>query len=65
MQEMQNTWVQSLGWKDPQEEGMVIHFSILAKKIPWTEEIGRLQSMKLDMTKVTEHAHNKTKWTKY
>ena len=46
MQATQETWVQSLGWKDPQEEGMVIHFSILAKKIPWTEEIGRLQSMK-------------------
>ena len=45
MQEMQKTWVGSLGWKDPQEEGMVTHFSILAMKIPWTEEIGRLHSM--------------------
>ena len=42
---MQETWVQSLGWKDPLEKGMVTHSSILAWKIPWTEESGRLQSM--------------------
>ena len=40
MQEMQKTWVGSLGWKDPQEEGMVTHSSILAWRIPWTEEPG-------------------------
>ena len=45
MQEMQDTWVQSLGWKDPLEEEMAIHPSILAWKITWTEESGRLQSM--------------------
>ena len=39
------TWVRSLGWKDPLEEGMATHSSILARRIPWTEESGRLQSM--------------------
>ena len=38
------TWVQSLGWEDPQEEGMATHLSILAWEIPWTEEPGGLQS---------------------
>ena len=39
------TWVQSLGWEDPLEEGMAIHSSILAWRIPWIEEPGGLQSM--------------------
>ena len=53
MQEMQ---VQSLGWEDPPEKGMVTHSSILAWRIPWTEESGGLPSMglqrvgKLDLT---------------
>ena len=38
-------WVPSLGQEDPLEEGMVTHSSILAWRIPWTEECGRLQSM--------------------
>ena len=38
MQEMQETWVQSLGQEDPLEEEMAIHSSILAGKIPWTGE---------------------------
>ena len=38
------TWVQSLGWEDPLEEEMAIHSSILAWRIPWTEEPGRLQT---------------------
>ena len=42
---MQETWIQSLGWKDPLEEVMATHSSILAWEIPWTEEPGRLQSM--------------------
>ena len=42
---MWETWVQSLSWKDPLEEGMAAHSSILAMRIPWTEEPGRLQSM--------------------
>ena len=40
-------WVRPLGWEDPLEEGMATHSSILAWKIPWTEEPGRLQSMEL------------------
>ena len=42
---VQETWVQSLGWKDPLEEGMATYSSILAWITPWTEEPGRLQSM--------------------
>ena len=42
---MQETWVQSLGQEDPLEKGMATHSSILAWRIPWTEESGRLQSM--------------------
>ena len=42
---MQETWVGSLGQEDPLEEGMATHSSILAWRIPWTEEPGRLQSM--------------------
>ena len=40
---MQETWVQSLGREGPLEEGMATHYSILAWRIPWTEEPGRLQ----------------------
>ena len=39
---MQETWVQSLGGKDPLEEEMATHSSILACRIPWTEEPGKL-----------------------
>ena len=42
---MQEIWVQSLGQKDPLEEGMATHCSILAWRIPWTEKPGGLQSM--------------------
>ena len=41
---MWETWVQSLGQADPLEEGMATHSSILAWRIPWTEEPGGLQS---------------------
>ena len=44
---MQETWVQSLGLGDPLEKGMATHSSILAWRIPWTEEPGRLQCMGL------------------
>ena len=37
------TWIRFLGWKDPQEKEMASHFSILAWRIPWTEEPGGLQ----------------------
>jgi len=42
---MQETRVQSLGQEDPLEKGMAIHSSILAWRIPWIEEPGRLWSM--------------------
>ena len=45
--EMQETWVRSLGQRDPLEEEMATHSSILAWRIPWTEEPGGLQSMGL------------------
>ena len=43
-QETQEMWVQSLGWEDTLEEEMATHSSILAWKIPWTEEPGGLYS---------------------
>ena len=42
---MQETWVQPLGQEDPLEKEMATHSRILAWKIPWTEEPGKLQSM--------------------
>ena len=42
---MQETWVQSLDWEDPLEKEMATHPSILAWKIPWTEDPDGLQSM--------------------
>ena len=42
---IQETWVQSLGWEDPLEKEVATHYSILAWRIPWTEEPGGLQSM--------------------
>ena len=47
MKETQETWVQSLGQDDPLEEEMATQSSILAWRIPWTEEPGGLQSMGL------------------
>ena len=46
MLESQDTWVPSLGWEDPLEECMATHSSILAWRIPWTEEPGKLQSIR-------------------
>ena len=40
---MRETWVRSLGWEDPLEEGIVTHSDILAWRIPWTEEPGGQQ----------------------
>ena len=48
---MQETWVRSLGQEDPLEKEMATHSSILAWRIPWTEEPGRLQSMGLQRVK--------------
>ena len=53
---MQETWVQSLGWEDPLEEGTATHSSILAWRISWIEEPGRavdLRVTELDTTEVT------------
>ena len=41
---MRETWVRSLGWNDPLEKEMATHSSILAWRIPWTAELGGLQS---------------------
>ena len=46
---MQETWVQSLGWEDPLEEGMATHFSTHAWRIPWIEESGGLKSIALHL----------------
>ena len=48
---MQETYVLSLGWEDPQEKGMITHSSILAWEIPWTEEPGGLQSRGLQQVR--------------
>ena len=42
---LQETLVQSLGWEDPLKKGVAAYSSILAWRIPWTEEPGKLQSM--------------------
>ena len=42
---MRETWARSLGWEDPLEEGVATYSSILAWRIPWTEEPGGLQSI--------------------
>ena len=42
---MQETWVQALSQEDPLEKGMATHCSIIAWRIPWTEELGKLESM--------------------
>ena len=54
MKEIQQTKVRFLGWEDPLEEGMATHSSVLAWKIPWTEELGRLQSMGSQKSDTTE-----------
>ena len=54
MQEMQKMPVWSVGWEDPLEEGMATHSSILAWRIPWTEEPGELQSMSRQESDRTE-----------
>ena len=54
---MRETWVLSLGWEDPLEKGMAIHSSILAWRIPWREEPGRLQSMGHKESDMTERLH--------
>ena len=63
---MPETWVQSLGQEDLLEKEMATHSSILAWKIPWTEEPGRLQSMGLQKVGddcVTSLSLSLTQWT--
>ena len=55
---MQKTQVLNLGWEDPLEKEMATHSSILACKIPWTEEPGGLQSMALQESDVTEQLNH-------
>ena len=58
-QETQERQVPPLGWEDPLEEGMAAHSSILAWRIPWKEEPGRLLStglQRVDTTEATENA---------
>ena len=52
---MQVTWVQSLSQENPLEKGVATYSSILAWKIPWTEEPGSLQSMQSQESDATEH----------
>ena len=54
---VQETWVCSLGQEDPLEKGMATHSSMLAWKIPWTEESGGLQSMGYKELDTTEQLH--------
>ena len=57
------TWIQSLGWEDPLEEGMATHSSILAWRIPWMEQPGGLQSMGSQRVGQdwAQHSHHSTK----
>ena len=59
---MQETQVQSLCWEDPLEKKTATHSSILARRIPWTEEPGGLQSMgskESDTTERLNHHHTR------
>ena len=44
---MQESWVQTLGWEDALEEGVATQYSILAWRIPWTEQPGRLTVLRI------------------
>ena len=58
---MQETRVQSLDWENPLEEGTAMHSSILAWRVPWTEEPSRLQPVGLQsptrVKRLSSHAH--------
>ena len=54
---MQETWVRSLGQEDSLEKEMATHSSILPWRIPWTEELGGLQSMGRKESDTTERLH--------
>ena len=50
---MEETWVQSLGWEDPLEKGVATHSSVLAWRIPWTEEPGTVHSVAKSCTRLS------------
>ena len=54
----QETWVQSLDWEDPLEKEITTHSNILVWEIPWTEELGGLQSMGCQESDTTEQQNN-------
>ena len=54
---MWETWVRSLGWEDPLEKEMATHSSILAWKIPWTEEPSRYRPWGRKESDMTEQVH--------
>ena len=60
MQGMQAMWVQALAGEDPLEKDMATHSSILAWRIPRTEDPGGLLSMKSQESEMTEHLNNKS-----
>ena len=60
MEETEETRVRSLGGEDPVEEGMATHSSILAWRIPWTEEPGRLWGCKESDTTEVLSPHTRT-----
>ena len=63
MPAMRETWVQSLGQEDPQEQKMATHSSVPAWEIPWTEEASGLQPMgrkESDTTERLSHHHHIT-----
>ena len=63
MQEMLETWVQSLGWEDTLEKEMATHSSVLAWEIPWTEETGgpKVHGVSESQTQLSTHTHTHTR----
>ena len=62
---MWETWVGSMGWEDLLEEGMEIHSSILAWRIPWTDEPGGLQAMRSQKVRHDSGIKHSTQHTHY
>ena len=56
---MQEPWIQPLGWEDPLEKGITNHSSILAWRIPWTEEPGVVQSMESQRVGLSDYHFHK------
>ena len=55
---MQETWVQSLGWEKPLEEGMATHSNILPRESPWTEELAGCKASDMTERLSTTHRYN-------